>query len=342
MSSTSFIRRRSVFWQRFFWAGVAILFAVLLIINAFAWSQLPALQQEISLLQQEYELQNQDQARAMKAQTDASQAFYDCKQTNEELFSMFRWCKSKTEFASLVSGNEIISYSPIYASPDDWTWIYVPEGKHTLKIAGESFWGNEGSRDFLMGEAAQLETLSIELQPASVFELEIAKLDRTESLPVEISIRSLDGTASKVTVPDLLARGPWTNHENVKFGVRKLPGEVGPLKGMLNGTLTADLQRQYCSPVHDVILRSCRQQRESETGQLEKGTVAFRCWIESESLPCVSAIRVAANLHRYRVGAAAPMHLNNMNNALQTFESYDGSGRYYFLPGFLKSHSRSN
>ncbi len=102
------------------------------------------------------------------------------------------------------------------------------------------------------------------------------------------------------------------------------------------GEAMQHIRDKKSSPITPLLTLTIDQLDEQRSGST--GRVLMRVWIDSDSPPCMSDVEV---LGRYRfvsqLKSSWPPEPRVVQAFEQTFQPYNGTGRYYFRDGYFQT-----
>ena len=237
------------------------------------------------------------------------------------------------------SGDKIVRQLAVYApSSERRLLFYVPAGNHRLVYAikevlgtpAETYsalanWGNDHRQIHDMTE--------IPLVGETVYELRtVVKKGMDSSIGIQLigpGDKAVHGDSFALSHVAFQGLNNWQNDSEI---FATYPNEIRS-----SGDAKTHVDAKKSAPVTPLLTFTLDHLGGKD--QDSKGRVKMRFWIDSDSPPCMSDISVAVSYDFLSSNLRHAPQLTKSQAITKTFQSYDGSSRYYFAEGYFEGNA---
>lgn len=287
-------------------------------------------------------LSDQQQRKERLTELVAQSREIQIRQASEmmELQKLGKRVKTRNQFL-VTGGDKIVRQLVVYApSGERRLLFYVPSGDHRLVYSIREFQGTSSETYAAMckwgvDHRTLPETASFNLRGETVYELR-TRVKRGTDEPVSIQLLGPDNAvvhddSFPLSYPTLQGLSNLQNDSGIFASYPNELRTAGEAKGHVAAKKSA--------PVTPLLTFTLDQLggRDAET----KARVRMRFWIDSNSPPCMSDISAAVSYHFLSRNLQYAPGRTEFQGFNQTFQPYDGSGRYYFTDGYFPEAAKT-
>ncbi|MGB7345268.1 MAG: hypothetical protein WBD20_13725 [Pirellulaceae bacterium] len=322
--------------QNGLWVFAVLVLLLLVCISLFVRSSAIALEKHAGALRDKLGDQQQREARLVQLSSQVHAIRLNQHAEIGELARLSKSVKTRDQFL-VTQGDKIVRQLVVYApSGERRMCFYVPAGNHRLVYAIREAVGESSATYATLArwgdDHRQLqEPTSIELRGETVYELRIRVRPTTKDA-IEIQLIGTDN--------DVVHENEFALSFQAMEGLGNLQNDSAvfatyPNELRSKGDAKRHVDDMKSAPVTPLLTLSLNQM--GGRGRDTQARMKMRVWIDSDSPPCLSDITVA-NDYKFVSGMKSwtPFSQDKFQD---TFQDYDGTGRYYFRGGYFPDAS---